>query len=64
MCSFSFYFIQKLREGVYKDIERQERKKRNLEELKQQIELTKVLTEERDRREREEALASSLNKQQ
>lgn len=41
----------KLREGIYKDLERQERKRQNRMELEQQIALTKRLTEERDRRE-------------
>ena len=32
---------KRLREGVIRDLERQEKKRRNLEELEQQIELTK-----------------------
>ncbi|XP_072032523.1 protein PET117 homolog, mitochondrial-like [Amphiura filiformis] len=51
---------KRLREGVYKDIERQDRKKQNILELEKQIELTKILTEERDKREREAALASTI----
>lgn len=45
------FLYQKLREGIYKDLERQERKRQNRMELEQQIALTKRLTEERDRRE-------------
>ncbi|KAL9951684.1 hypothetical protein ACROYT_G044403 [Oculina patagonica] len=39
---------KRLKEGVIRDLERQERKRRNTEELKEQIELTKKLTEQRD----------------
>ena len=39
---------QRLREGVIRDLERQERKRRNVEELEQQIELTKKLQQQRD----------------
>lgn len=39
---------QRLREGVIRDLERQERKRRNIEELQQQIELTRKLQEQRD----------------
>ena len=39
---------KRLREGVLRDLERQERKRRNIEELQQQIELTKKLQEQRD----------------
>jgi len=39
---------QRLREGVIRDMERQERKRRNIEELQQQIELTRKLQEQRD----------------
>jgi protein PET117 len=39
---------QRLRQGVERDLERQERKKRNMEELKDQISLQKHL-EERDK---------------
>ena len=38
----------RLREGVLRDMERQERKRKNMEELKQQIELTRKLQEQRD----------------
>lgn len=38
----------RLREGVIRDMERQERKRRNIEELQQQIELTKKLKEQRE----------------
>ena len=40
---------KRLREGVIRDLERQEKKRRNLEELEQQIELTKKLQEQRDK---------------
>ena len=40
---------KRLREGVIRDLERQEKKRRNLEELEQQIELTKKLKEQRDK---------------
>ena len=40
---------KRLREGVISDLERQEKKRRNLEELEQQIELTKKLKEQRDK---------------
>ena len=39
---------KRLKEGVIRDLERQERKRRNIEELKEQIELTKKLQEQRD----------------
>ncbi|KAJ7372966.1 hypothetical protein OS493_015431 [Desmophyllum pertusum] len=39
---------KRLREGVIRDLERQEKKRRNIEELEQQIELTKKLQEQRD----------------
>lgn len=39
---------QRLRQGVERDLERQERKRRNMEELKEQIKLQKQL-EERDK---------------
>ena len=38
---------KRLREGVLRDLERQDRKRRNIEELQQQIELTKKLQEQR-----------------
>ena len=38
----------RLREGVLRDMERQERKRKNMEELKQQIELTRKLQEQRE----------------
>lgn len=38
----------RLREGVRRDLERQARKKRNIEELQQQIELTRKLQQQRD----------------
>ena len=40
---------KRLREGVIRDLERQEKKRRNLEELEQQIEPTKKLQEQRDK---------------
>ena len=40
---------KRLKEGVIRDLERQEKKRRNVEELKEQIELTKKLQEQRDR---------------
>ena len=40
---------KRLREGVIRDLERQERKRRNIEELHEQIELTKKLQEQRDK---------------
>ena len=39
---------KRLKEGVIRDLERQEKKRRNVEELKEQIELTKKLQEQRD----------------
>lgn len=39
---------KRLKEGVIRDLERQEKKRRNIEELKEQIELTKKLQEQRD----------------
>lgn len=39
---------KRLKEGVIRDIERQERKRKNVEELQQQIELTKKLQKQRD----------------
>ena len=40
---------KRLREGVIRDLERQEKKRRNLEELEQQIEPTKKLQEQRNK---------------
>ena len=40
---------KRLKEGVIRDLERQERKRKNVDELKEQIELTTKLQEQRDR---------------
>ncbi|XP_053315748.1 protein PET117 homolog, mitochondrial [Spea bombifrons] len=40
---------ERLREGVYRDIERQNRKQENLRLLQDQIELTKLLEAEREK---------------
>lgn len=42
---------QRLREGVLRDLERVERKRENLRVLEEQIQLTKELLAERQRRE-------------
>ncbi|XP_038646841.1 protein PET117 homolog, mitochondrial [Scyliorhinus canicula] len=39
--------VQRLREGVFRDLERQERKKENLQNLEEQIILTKKLEADR-----------------
>ncbi|XP_061415421.1 protein PET117 homolog, mitochondrial [Lethenteron reissneri] len=41
------YDRQRLREGVYRDIERQERKAENLRRLQEQAELSRILEAER-----------------
>ncbi|XP_066552946.1 protein PET117 homolog, mitochondrial [Amia ocellicauda] len=41
---------ERLREGVYRDLERQARKKENLRQLEEQIALTRELEKERQRR--------------
>lgn len=49
---------QRLREGVLRDLERVERKRENLRALEQQIQLTRELVAERDRRETDTAHSS------
>ncbi|XP_008314718.1 protein PET117 homolog, mitochondrial [Cynoglossus semilaevis] len=44
---------QRLRDGVLRDLERLERKKENLQKLKEQQVLTRQLEEERERRKSE-----------
>ncbi|TRY62381.1 hypothetical protein DNTS_006571 [Danionella cerebrum] len=44
---------QRLHEGVLRDLERVERKKENLRALEEQIQLTRVLLEERNRQQAE-----------
>ncbi|XP_051979572.1 protein PET117 homolog, mitochondrial [Xyrauchen texanus] len=46
---------QRLHEGVLRDLERVERKRENLRLLEEQIQLTRELVTERDRREAEVA---------
>ncbi|KAK2907083.1 hypothetical protein QQF64_018979 [Cirrhinus molitorella] len=46
---------QSLREGVLRDLERVERKRENLRALEEQLQLTRQLVNERDRREGETA---------
>ncbi|XP_073700311.1 protein PET117 homolog, mitochondrial [Garra rufa] len=46
---------QSLRKGVLRDLERVERKRENLRVLEEQIQLTRQLVNERDRREAETA---------
>ncbi|XP_051549756.1 protein PET117 homolog, mitochondrial [Myxocyprinus asiaticus] len=46
---------QRLHEGVLRDLERVERKRENLRMLEEQIQLTRELVTERDRREAEAA---------
>ncbi|XP_033124825.1 protein PET117 homolog, mitochondrial-like [Anneissia japonica] len=45
------YDQKRLKQGVVKDLERQERKRRNREELQHQIELTQRLEMQRDQQE-------------
>ncbi len=46
---------QRLRDGVLRDLERVERKRENLRVLEEQIQLTRELLNERDRKEAEAA---------
>ncbi|KAI7791443.1 protein PET117 homolog, mitochondrial [Triplophysa rosa] len=46
---------QRLREGVLRDLDRVERKRENLRALEQQIQLTRELAAERERRETDTA---------
>lgn len=45
---------EKLREGVYRDLERQERKRKNKAELEEQAKLTQILRENQERQDRED----------
>lgn len=54
MCSKHVYpYSQRLREGVVRDLERLERKRENLRALEEQIQLTRELVTERNRRQAE-----------
>lgn len=48
---WSLFVVQRLREGVVRDLERLERRKENLRMLEEQRLLTRQLEEERHRRE-------------
>ena len=43
-----FCAVQRLREGVLRDLERQQRKAANIRELEEQAKLTSILQQQRD----------------